>query len=114
MNSLKWAWIFFQLVNIHKGYINVVNNINSKLILSIPKKKLILNVSSHRHLLTNWNFDIKKSNFNHKYVDKRNVKSEQIKEIFRISIDALSGTNSKQNEPNNGKMIKLNSIKKKW
>ena len=101
--------MLFQLVKTHNGYINVVNNINNIEILSTPIKKLIFKNSSHKNLSINWNLDKKKSNCNHKIIEKIKVKSEKIKAILRIKTNLFPGINNKIKEPIKGNNINVNN-----
>ena len=57
----------------------------------------------------NWNFDKKKSNFNHKITEKTKVNREKIKAIFRIKTNLFEGMNNKIKEPIKGNNIKVDN-----
>ena len=103
MYSFKFFVIFFQLLKIQIGKINVVKIINNKPIPSIPKIKFIFKEDSHSTLVTNWNVETKESKPIHKKAVDRKVNKEKFKAIFRIKIISPLGINNIIKEPNKGK-----------
>lgn len=82
----------------------------NKDIPSTPKKKCILNKETQLKCSINWNFEVEQSKKTQRNKEKRNVKEEKKRAICFIKIFFSSGTESRQNIPIKGNVIKDDNI----